>query len=185
MEFDRNPPLEGETIYKLYISPACSHIRDAFEATAGVVDLCNAVYWKIGADVYGLLRPDKMVLYFLSMADLERAASSILEKLAGCPAQGVPFTAELPGDRLLSWGIDPPTDEYAVPWLKRESWRLRICNRLATALLLAKSSNQTTRSAVLFALERLRFEGIDPETWAPTGELRWAAATGRQARGDH
>lgn len=171
---------ENETIYKLYISAACSDLRAAFEATASVVDRCNAVQWKVGADVYGLLRPDKMVAYFVEMTDLQQAASLLTEKLAGCPGQGVPFTAEIAGGGLLSWGIDPLTDEYAVPWLQRESWRVRICNGLASALLLAKSIHQTKPSAGRFAIDRLRLEGIDTASWTPTRDLCWAA--GAQGR---
>jgi hypothetical protein len=124
--------------------------------------------WKVGADVYGLLRPDKIVVYFERFADLQETAASLSERLKGCPAHGVPFTAQLGAAGLLSWGVDPPAEEdLRLPWPQRESWRLRICNRLAAALVLAKRSQQPRISASLFALERLRLEGIDPRTWTP------------------
>ena len=167
------------TTFKLYVSPACNELRAGFEATADAVVRTNALQWKVGADVYGLLRPDKIVVYFSSFADLQEAAVRILEKLAGCPAHGVPFTAEVGGGGLLSWGIDPATDEHSVPWLERESWRSRISNRLATALLLARSAGQTGIAACRFAEDRLRMEGIDTQTWAPTRDLAWAEPTRR------
>lgn len=159
--------------YKLYVSPACSELRAGFEATAEAVNYSNAFHWKVGSDVYGLLRPDKIAVYFRTFADLQETAAHILDKLDGCPAQGVPFTAEVAGGGLLSWGVDPATEEHCVPWLKRESWRLRISNLIASALLLAKSSGQAGISACRFAIERLRLEGIDTQTWTPTGALAW------------
>jgi hypothetical protein len=165
---------DSPTTYKLYVSPACSELRAGFQATAEATAMSRAFFCKVGNDVYGLLRPDKIVVYFREFADLQETAAHILEKLERCPAHGVPFTAEVAGAGLLSWGIDPPTEQHSVPWLERESWRLRICNRLASALSLAKASAPTGISAWRFAMVRLRLEGIDTETWAPTRALTWA-----------
>jgi hypothetical protein len=165
--------------YKLYVSPACSELRTGFQAAAEAVAHSRAFHWKVGRNVYGLLRPDKMVVYFREFADLQETGARIAEKLDGCPAHGVPFTAEVAGGGLLSWGIDPPTEQHSVPWLERESWRLRICNRLATALLLAKDSTRNGISAVRFAMERLELEGIDTATWAPASRLTWPEPKGK------
>jgi len=170
---------DSPTTYKLYVSPACSELRAGFQATAEATALSRAFHWKAGSDVYGLLRPDKIVVYFREFADLQETAARILDNLERCPAQGVPFTAEVAGGGLLSWGIDPPTEQHSVPWLERESWRLRISNRLATALLLATASARTGISAWRFAMDRLRLEGIDTETWTPTRALTWAEPAGR------
>jgi hypothetical protein len=172
--YDHSP-----TTYKLYVSPACSELPAGFQATVEATALSRAFHWKAGSDVYGLLRPDKIVVYFREFADLQETAACILDKLERCPAHGVPFTAEVAGGGLLSWGIDPPAEQHSVPWLERESWRLRISNRLATALLLAKASAQTGISAWRFAMDRLRLEGIDTETWTPTRALSWAQPVGR------
>ena len=164
--------------YKLYVSPACSELRAAFQSTAETVAHSNALHMKVGNDVYGLLRPDKIVAYFREFADLQETAARIMEKLEGCPAHGVPFTAEIGGEGLLSWGIDPPAERHSVPWLQRESWRSRVCNRLATALSLAKGSTVIGTSAARFAMDRLRVDGIDTETWAPTRGLTWGSRSG-------
>jgi hypothetical protein len=174
----------GDATYKLYVSPACSEVRAAFEIAAPVMARCHAVHMKIGADIYGLLRPDKLIGYFRTIADLHEAASRIYEKASGCPAQGVPFSAEIGGDGLLSWGIDPADDKYAVPWLKRKSWRVRICDTLATALLQAKSAGQTADSARRFAMDRLQLEGVDTETWAPDATSAGPSGPG-EIRGHH
>jgi hypothetical protein len=160
-------------IYKLYVSPACDALREAFQAVIAVADASTVFHFKVGNDVYGLLRPDKMVLYFLHLAELQETAEKIMKKLGNCPAHGVPFTAELAGGGLLSWGMDPPAEEQPVPWLEQESWRLWIANRLASALLLAKTSTKTDIPPWRFALERLRLEGIDTQTWTPTHNLAW------------
>jgi hypothetical protein len=170
---------DSPTTYKLYVSPACSELRAGFQATAEATAQSRAFHWKAGSNVYGLLRPDKIVVYFREFADLQDTAARILEKLERCPAHGVPFTAELAGAGLLSWGIDPPTEQHSVPWLEHESWRLRISNRLATALLLAKASAPTGISGWRFAMDRLRLEGIDTESWTPTRALTWAAPARR------
>jgi hypothetical protein len=159
--------------YKLYISPGCNALRDAFQVVTAVANKSAAHHFKVGNSVFGLLRPDKMVLYFHHFTDLQETADEIMGKLKNSPVHGVPFTAELAGDGLLSWGIDPPA-ERTVPWLERESWRLRITNQLATALLLAKSSGATELSPWRFAIDRLRLEGVETQTWTPSRTLAWA-----------
>jgi hypothetical protein len=153
--------------YKLYVSPHCASMRDALRATAGVVAASAAFHWKIGRDVFGLLRPDKCVVYFNDFADMQSVAAALATRLQGCPAQGTPFSAEFAGDGLLSWGVDPEGD----PAGRQESWREYVCNRLATALAFAKTSPPAGVSPVRFALDRLRLDGIDPSSWAPAGEF--------------
>jgi hypothetical protein len=167
---------DSAAVYKLYVSPACHALRATFEASAHVAATSAAFFLKVGSDVHGLLRPEKIVVYFREFADLQETAARLVERLKGCPAHGVPFTAEIAGAGLLSWGIDPAADHYSVPWLARESWRQRICNRLASALALAGASPAAEISATDFALDRLQMEGVDTETWAPTNGLSWRDA---------
>lgn len=158
---------------KLYVSPVCNQVSAAFQATARIAAASRAFYLKVGSDAHGLLRPDKIVLYFRRFPELQETAARLLKQLEPCAAQGVPFTAELGGSGLLSWGVDPPAGQHNVAWLDRESWRLRICNRLAGALVVARASGTFGESAIIFALERLRLEGVDTDTWSPTRELSW------------
>jgi hypothetical protein len=163
-------PRNAALTYKLYVSPVCEELRAGFSALVRSVAESVAFHFKVGRDVYGLLRPDKMVAYFWDFADLQTAGASLLEKLEGCPAQGVPFTAEIGGEGLISWGVDPPVASQSVPWLERESWRSRVCNLLGSALAVGKTPR--------FAMERLRVEGIDPGTWAPNSSLAWDTNAG-------
>jgi hypothetical protein len=160
-------------IFKLYVSPACDEARTTFQIVAEVVADSAAFYWKAGNSLYGLLRPDKMVVYFFEFAEMQATAARLLEKLDGCAAQGVPFTAGVDAGGLLSWGIDPSPEGIS---LQPESWRVRLCNLLGAALVLAKTTEHDGVSTVRFAKERLRMEGVDPSTWAPTSSLAWGAA---------
>ena len=163
----RSARKRGGPSYKLYVSPDCAFVHDAFSAALEVLSDLRAPCFKIGKDVHGLLRPDKMVAYFSSFEALEEAAGRLGRRLAGVAAHGVPFSAELAADGLLSWGIDPPRQQQTLPWQEHQSWRLWITNRLATALLAAKASPQRAMEPWQFALERLRLEGVDITSWTP------------------
>lgn len=167
-------------LYKLYVSPMADSLREAFGATIDVFTRRRAPCFKVGNDVYGLLRPDKMVAYFPRFEPLQEAADELGRALAGCPAQGVPFTAAMAGDGLLSWGIDPPREQQTLGWQERESWRLWVTNRLATALLAAKANPMTGVEPWQFAMERLRLEGVDTEAWAPAETIWQHGPTGEE-----
>jgi hypothetical protein len=165
----------GQT-FKLYISPQPEFVRRAFEAVLETLSQSGtAPQFKVGNDAAGLLRPDKMVAYFWSFDALRAAADRIAELLKGCPAQGVPFTAAITEDGLLSWGIDPRREKGAMAWMEQESWRLWVTNRLAAALVTAKRAPNGGVEPWQFALERLRLEGVDTLTWTPSDSFGRAA----------
>lgn len=60
-------PRNAALTYKLYVSPACQELRAGFSALVRTVAQSAAFHFKVGRDVYGLLRPDKMVAYFWSL----------------------------------------------------------------------------------------------------------------------
>jgi len=153
--------------YKLYVSPLPAHLREVFRLSIPAITAARAHHFKIGSNVRGLLRPDKMVAYFHDRPALEEAASRIANELSGCPGQGVPFTAELSSGALLSWASDPPSETAVPVWLRTQSWRQWVCDRLGSALAVAKREKSAPMPAWSFALERLRLEGVDVTTWAP------------------
>ncbi|HEX2832018.1 MAG TPA: hypothetical protein VHW00_03335 [Thermoanaerobaculia bacterium] len=166
----------GGITWKLYVSPRPEHVRDAFHALVRVLGEHGGAPMKIGQDAAGLLRPDKLVAYFASRAELDAVAGALTESLRGCPAHGVPFSAPIDARGVLSWGADPPDSERALKWLDRESWRLWVAKSLASALSIAKSARGTTMIAPRqFAIERVRRRGVDVATWAPTSTL-WSDA---------
>lgn len=164
--------------FKMYVSPLVEALPETFEAV--VIALCSseATHFKVGSNAEGLLRPDKLVAYFPGLGELREASRDLAELLTGLPAQGVPFTAELVADGLLSWGVDPPRTEQQRQERRGDSWRSWIVYRLAAALLQTKGSSSSAVSPWRFALERLRLHGIDIDRWIPVPGL-WE--TGREA----
>jgi hypothetical protein len=162
----------ARVVYKLYLSPAWQAMREAFAAAIGALGESRPFQIKMGRSLSGLLRPDKFVAYFSSFEDLGEAAERLRATLHGCAAQGVPFTGGIGEDALLSWGLDPPTREQA-PWHERESWRLWVTHRLASALLSARGVENA--DPVRFALDRLSLEGFDAHTFTPSHRI-WCEA---------
>lgn len=169
-------PRKARLAYKLYVSPDVAHLHEIFQAVLTALTELETPCFKIGNDVYGLFRPDKFVAYFTTEEAMQAVAERLARALDGCPAHGVPFTAGLTNDGLLSWGMDPPTPKGAILWQERESWRLWVTNRLAVALLAAKAAPTATMEPWQFALERLRLDGVDPATWTPM-ETIWQGST--------
>jgi len=170
---DRRAYRPGAPVFKLYVSPRPENIRDAFDAVVRTL-AGRDLDFKIGPDANGLLRPDKLVIYFGAREELDDVAGALCARLAGCAAHGVPFTASLDDDGLLSWGVDPPDSARALSWLGRESWRLWLANKLGTALAFAKSESSLAEPW-RFAVERVRRLGVDVERWTPSESL-WSAA---------
>ena len=161
--------------YKLYISPAPGAVREAFPAIVAALTGSDTVSFKVGADLYGLLRPDKIVAYFASLRALEDAAAGLARALAGVAAHGVPFTCPIDEAGLLSWGCDPPSLSSAPD---RESWRLWITNRLADALLHGQAKPPRTMPVEAYAFARIALDGVDPASWTPRAVAWRDAQTG-------
>ena len=159
--------------YKLYVSP---HPRVLVEAFDGVLDVLLAEQvpaFKLGKGPAGVLRPDKLVVYLDGWESLHALALRLEAALAGVPAQGVPFTAPLSEDALLSWGMDPPPHARLRGYGPIESWRLWLSNQLARAVLHARSRGADADQALAYASTRLRLEGVDTGLWIPEDAL-WA-----------
>jgi hypothetical protein len=166
------PTHSGKGTYKLYVSPHLDGMAEVFQATVETLSMTPTLSFKVGCGVRGLLRPDKLIAYFPNFEALSETADRLRQKLAGSPAHCVPFTAAITADGLLSWGVDPPIAPQTCLIPFQESWRLWVTNRLAAALLVAKAARQETMEPWQFAVARLRLEGIDTTTWAPTNTWR-------------
>ena len=121
--------------YKLYVSPNVDATDDALPVAVATLADTRAPF-KIGVGAAGLLRPDKLVVYLPDATALVQVAHQLDNALAGVSAHGVPFSAALTADGLLSWGGDPPADAGPVG-AERESWRYAVCRRLAEHLVAA------------------------------------------------
>jgi hypothetical protein len=148
--------------YKLYVSPAARALLQVWGTIAAALTGAPVASFKLAATWDGLLRADRIVAHCADLTDLAATADRLAAALAGVPAQGVPFTAEIAGDGLLSWGVDPPAKG-------QHTWRRWLTDRLAAALLAARAAGEA--EPWRFAVERLRLDGVDPEKWTPAADL--------------
>ena len=169
--------------YKLYISPAIEAVPEALQAAIPILAEYNAPDFKVGSDLFGLVRPDKIVVYFDTMDLLQELADALKPAVGRLTGHGVPFTADLAGGPILSWGMDPPRALKLLRWRETESWRLWVTNRLALYMLAARAASSCALDPWQYALVRLRFEGVDISTWAPSPSI-WSSDDG-SARGDY
>ena len=162
---------DGEpTQFKLYVSPAVGDVPDALHATAETLGQSPGIRGlKLGRGLAELTRPDKLVAYFARLDDLQEAGGRLGRQLQACSAQGVPFTAELSRDGLLSWGADPPRTAPGQPG----SWRLWLACKLAAHFETARTAN-APGPLWRFVVDRLRADGVDPQTWIPQANL-WSS----------
>jgi hypothetical protein len=161
-----SPTAEGfapeQEMAKLYVSPQPRNTAEAVQAlVAAFATGPKPLAFKVAATADGICRPDKVVVYFAALDALVEAASRLAPVLASVPAQGVPFTAALTTDGLLSWGIDPPA-RVAGGGGNRHSWRSWVTYRLAHHLVAAGGPDP-----VAAVTEEIRRDGVDPLVWQP------------------
>ncbi len=162
--------------YKLYISPDLHEECAALEVIAGTLASARGITgFKIGVGIAGMCRPDKILAYFTHLDDLHKFAEVLQTQLIGCKAHGVPFTAAISTDGLLSWGADPPRVTAISGILQATSWRIWVTRCLAEYLIVARKAELNSLEPWQFALERLSLSGIDIDTWIP-GNGMWPVA---------
>lgn len=143
---------------KLYVSPRLTDLPAALVGVARALARAGPVPFKVVARPESAGRADRLVAYFPSLDDLRRACAALERELDGLPAHGVPFTAAVTADGMLSWGVDPPERSMG-------SWRAWLCARLAEHVLAARRARVADVAAE--ALARIAADGVDPDTWAP------------------
>jgi hypothetical protein len=163
----------GSPTFKMYVSPRLEAMPAAFAETVDVLSDSDGAHFKVGRHAGGLLRPDKLVAYFAELDDLLAAATRLGERLRGLTPHGVPFSAEIALDGLLSWGMDPPAEDRTVSWQPAESWRLWVARRLAAAMIAAQRDPSPELPPWRFALARVRCDGVDVDRWTPSTSM-WA-----------
>lgn len=172
-------PATARAGFKLYVSPSEEAVPAAVAAVVTSLAASPGVTgFKVARDLAGICRPDKVVVYFARLDDLQAGAFVMARELAGAEAHGVPFTAAVTADGLLSWATDPPAG--SVP---QSSWRMWVAERLADYLLQAlRQAGSPGPGAARgdtepwqLALQRLRLDGIDTDTWIPASGI-WREA---------
>lgn len=152
-------PAQLSAACKLYVSPRPEALADAFPRIADQFVRSEVRSFKVGRGLEGLLRPDKIVAYFDDRGHMEAVAAALELSLRGFPAQGVPFTAEMGGNGMLSAGVDPPTGNALV------SWRVWITRKLANSLTARRAAQSD--DPVQGVLADIRLAGVDPDRWEP------------------
>jgi hypothetical protein len=177
-------PRSGEPRYKLYLSPEPAHTGRACAALLATLGTRHGPFtMKVGRELSSLLRPDRLVGYFITKDQLFETAARLRATLDGMPAQGVPFTAALGTDGLMSWGADLPVSSLLPAPLHDRSWRGWVTSRLGSALGAALQANLS--SPVRFALDRVALDGVNTSTWAPAATLlRFASRLGATSDAD-
>jgi hypothetical protein len=155
----------------VFISPAPRVAPEVFRLAVDVLAAHGAPSFKVGTGLHGLLRPDKMVAYFAHLPDMLECARTLAVALRGFPAHGVPFSAVVDDDGLVSWGLDPWNQPNPVAGQRRESWRESLTFRLARAMIIARHSPSEGVTPEAFALARIALDGVDPVTWEPRDTL--------------
>jgi len=175
---------------KLYVSPMPADVRAAFPATLAALTRHRPLAIKVARAAAGLRRPDKMVVYFATPGDLAEAAQSIAGVLDGLTPHGVPFSASITADGLLSWGSDPADPLGAAPGpagspaaSRAPSWRQFVARRVAEAIArstgpAAAASTDIAHDAGARVLAAVTADGIDAARWAPIGSHRPPMAIG-------
>jgi hypothetical protein len=154
-----------KTQAKLYISPKPAALPEVLHVVAGTFAQVEITGFKVGSGAYGILRPDKLVAYFPDIERLQKAGSLLVSRLDGIAVQGVPFSAPLDKHGLLSWGIDPRSNEAG----EVRSWRQWIVEHLASSLSNVVGQTETDGiPAWQTALARLELDGIDPDRFKPS-----------------
>jgi hypothetical protein len=162
-------PTQLAAARKLYVSPLPQALPDAFVLIVQAFVQAEVRSFKLGRGVEGLLRPDKVMAYFDERQQLDAVVARLMDRLRGCPVQGVPFTADEGGDGLLSSGVDPPFGGAA------SSWRAWVTARLAAGLVARR--HRPPAEAVAGTLSDLRADGVDTVRWRTgAGAFRQEAA---------
>jgi hypothetical protein len=151
--------------FKLFISPDIAGLPEVFQVAVDRLRQVGCSHFKIGRTAFGLLRPDKFVAYFENLEQLLEAAESISASISGITAHGVPFTAAIDAEGLVSWGMDPPKFDQVMPLQEHQSWRQWLTGRIAVYALAARED--AAENILDFVLRRVRLDRVDPLTWSP------------------
>ena len=151
--------------FKLFVSPVLQDLPHTFQVAMDAFLRVRCAHFKVGRTAFGLLRPDKFVGYFDTLEQVREAAELIRASSAGISAHGVPFTAAIDAEGLVSWGMDPPRFEQVMAWQEYQSWRQWVTERIAVYTLSARESG--AESAADFARQRINLDGVDTSTWSP------------------
>jgi hypothetical protein len=154
----------GACTFKLYVSPHIDDYLPVFAETVKILSTSKVYCFKTGSNYHGIMRPDKLVVYFDNFEDLKDTAQKIYHSTGNFSAQGVPFSAPILDTLMLSWGMDPPAGKR-----KPISWRLWITKELASGIVEGKK--MLADEPWQYAVQYIRAKGFKTDTWEPNEDL--------------
>ncbi|SRR5579871_1136852 len=150
--------------FKLYISSVIDELPILLKIAIPILSASPAFSFKVGGNIEALLRPDKMVVYFENYEELMETALLLKTALSGISAHGVPFTAQIDEAGILSWGVDPAgADVLSI--IESGSWRMKVADQLALAILQAKKDGLDFQESIPFIRAKLFSAGINIADW--------------------
>ena len=150
--------------YKVYFSPLPRYLPDVFRIVRGEAANSEAFFMKVGRNLTGILRADKLIVYFARFDLAFDFARRMSETLAHFESQATPFSFQVhPESSLVSMGVDPPRILG-----ERYSWRLYMTSKLSLAIQGARRTKaKDPRGYVNTYMGML---GIDTIDWRPARE---------------
>jgi hypothetical protein len=103
----RDQAVGGRLRHKLYVSPTVRSLRPTLALAMRVADDQGVPSFKLGLDAHGVLRSDKLVVYFTEPEARRSFADEFLRQSDGLEAHGVPLTRPFGESGLLSSAEDP------------------------------------------------------------------------------
>lgn len=103
----RDQAVGGRLRHKLYVSATWRTLRPALALAMRIADEQRAPSFKLGLDAHGVLRSDKLVVYFTEPEARRSFAEEMLRRSDGLEAHGVPLTRPFGDGGLLSSAEDP------------------------------------------------------------------------------
>lgn len=146
-------------VWKAYLNPRFVDLP-IFAIRIGPMLLDERVSaFKMVAQRWMALRPDKFIVYFQCRSDRTAWIESVLPGLSGIAANPVPFTRLHVPSGLVTVATDPPD-------APGQSWRSNLLRGIATRLVQPRPPGARALN------DDLRRTGVDPRTWERLDDLQ-------------
>lgn len=146
------PDLYAPPVWKVYLSPTFDMLR-RFELVIGPhLFSPNVAAFKTVSQRWMALRPDKIMVYFLTAEARAHWLADLRPLFQGFASNPVPFTRAFDAGGMATLATDPRD-------LPGQSWRSTVLRSIARKIV---TPEVTCRDALC---ERLVCEGIDPQRW--------------------
>ena len=162
--FKKKVSSKDKSSYKVYFSPLPQDLPDVFRMVRDAAAQSFAHSMKIGRNLSGILRADKLIVYFSEYPPALDFACKMSKTLTSFHYQGTPFSFQVnPDNPLVSMGVDPPRKFGDL-----FSWRLYITNKLSLAMQGARRTK--AKNPINYIHTYMRMIGVDSYNWRPLSD---------------